>query len=85
MDSNRLYDSVGIGNLGYLGSRFSTSAGSDNREDDEGFKKMILILEIPCNITHDMIFNLCTLYGNVHDVWIHEDLKLALVGYECAS
>jgi len=46
---------------------------------------MLLIQEIPDNATHDMIFNLCSLYGNVHSIWVHSDLKLALVCYECAS
>ena len=36
-------------------------------------------------MTHDMLFNLCSLYGNIDEIWIHSDLRLALVCYECNS
>lgn len=81
----RLYDSVGRPGITKFSSRFSTSAGSENRDDDQSFERMILMKEIPDEVTHDMLFNLCSLYGNIYNVWVHSDLKLALVCFECSS
>lgn len=82
----RLYESVGRqGIKNQYSSRFSTSAGSENRDEDQSYDKMLLIQEIPDECTHDMVFNLCSLYGNVLEIWLHEDFKLAVVLYESSD
>lgn len=81
LDSHRMYGSLGRTAM-KLGSRLSTSAGSDNREDDCGLESKLLIQEVPDRIVHDNLFNLCSLYGNIHEIWLHTDLKHALVCYE---
>lgn len=68
-----------------FGSRFSTRAGSESREEDKNFDRMILIQEVPEAITHDMIFNLCSLYGNIDQIWLHEEMMTSLVCYETAG
>lgn len=82
-ENARLYESVGRPGIGKFSSRFSTSAGSENKDDDPTYERMLLIREIPEVLTHDMLFNLCSLYGNIHNIWVHVDLKLALVCFEC--
>lgn len=81
IDNHRLYGSLGRAAMKFS-SRLSTSAGSENKEDVCGLESKLLIQEVPHSILQDMLFNLCSLYGNIHEIWLHAELKHALVCYE---
>lgn len=80
-ESDRQYGSLGRVAIKY-NSRLSTSADSENRDEESALESKLLIHEVAEDLTHDMLFNLCSLYGNINEIWIHTDMRLALVCYE---
>lgn len=84
VETTRQYGSMGRVADQYTG-RLVTASDPTNDQLESSLESRLLIQEVPEELCHDKLFNLCSLYGNINEIWVHADLRLALVFYECPS